>query len=81
MRVIDQAVVLIVKALIVLGELRSRDPSRGFGRLLTPDHRKQSQMRNWQAVLKWPPQRRVGCFTGVLIGLVIGGVILWYGLK
>jgi len=80
-RVIDRAVVWIVKALILLAELRSRDASRGLGRLLAPDHREQSRMRTWQAMLDWPPQRRVGCFTGVLIGLAIGGAILWYGLK
>lgn len=80
-RLIDRVVVAIVHLLIALATLKSRDPRERTANLLKADPKQQTRIRNWEGVLDWSPQKRVGCFTGVIIGIVIGGAILWYGIR
>lgn len=70
-----------MRVLIVLATLKSRDPRERTGNVLKADPQQQTCIRNWEGVLAWSPQKRVGCFTGVLIGIALGGAILWYGIK
>lgn len=79
-RILDAVVVAIIKLLIVLANLKSRDPRERSANLLKPDPRQQTRIRNWEGVLDWSPQKRVGCFAGVVIGIALGGTILWYSL-
>lgn len=80
-RWVDAGLVAMIHVLIALSELKSRDPREHPAHLLKPDHRERTRIRNWRGVLEWPPRRRVGCFAGVLTGVLVGGAILWYGLK
>jgi hypothetical protein len=80
-RLLDRVAVAIVHLLIALATLKSRDPRERTGNLLKPDRQQQTRIRNWEGVLEWSPQKRAGCFTGVLIGIAIGGAILWYGIR
>lgn len=80
-RWLDAVVVGLIKVFIGLAHLKSRDPNEHTANLFRPDPHQQTRIRGWKAVLQWSPQKRVGCFVGVLIGVGIGGVILWYGLN
>ena len=68
-RLADRVVVAVIHLLIALATLKSRDPSE------------QTRIRNWQGVLQWSPQQRVGCAVGVVIGVCLGGAFLWYSLR
>lgn len=76
-RLIDPALVLLVKTLILMRQLRSRDPRESYTNVLRPDKQERVHIKGWQAVLEWPPERRVGCFAGVLIGTGIGVAVFW----
>ncbi len=78
---LDRVVVGVVRILIVLTELKSRDPHEHPAHLLKPDPRQPVKIRGWRGVLEWPPGKRVGCFAGVSLGVLIGGAILWYGIQ
>ena len=78
---IDGCIVAIIKGLIMLAHARSRDPSRGWGRLLKADQDEKRRIRQWEQILNWPQHQRVGWVTAVLSGLIIGAIILWYGLR
>ena len=80
-RCLDVVIVAFIRTLIALAELKSRDPREHPANLLKPDPRERTRIRNWRGVLGWSPQKRVGCFAGVLAGIAIGGAILWYGLN
>jgi len=80
-RWLDKVAIVFVKLLIVLTHLKSRDPSRNVLNLFRSDPTQQVHIRDRTGMLEWSPQKRVGCMVGVLIGLAIGGVIFWYGLK
>jgi len=80
-RLLDRVAVAIVHVLILLATLKSRDPRERPENLLKADREQQTRIRNWEGVLEWSPQKRVGCFTGVAIGIAIGGAILWFGVK
>ena len=80
-RLLDRGIVAVIKFFIAMAHIRSRDPRERMTNLVTPDHRERTRIRNWEAVLAWSPQRRVGCATGVFIGILVGGAILWYGLR
>lgn len=80
-RWLDAVIVAFIRTLIALLELRSRDPREHPARMLKPDPRTGTRIRNWQAVLDWSPRKRVGWFAGMLAGVAIGGAILWYGLN
>ena len=77
----DPLVVLLVKLVIGLGELKSRDPREDPHRAVRPDQEIQSKLKNWRAILDWPPQRRVGWFVGIVLGIAAGGAFLWYMLR
>lgn len=80
-RLLDVPARFLVKTLIVLTRLRARDPREHPAHLLKPDPTKDVQVRGWQAVLEWSPGKRVGCLTGVLLGAVIGGLVIWWSLR
>lgn len=80
-RWIDAPIRLVIRGLIVLAHLRARDPSEHPAHLLKPDPTERVRIRGWEGVLAWSPGKRVGCFTGVLIGIAIGGAILAYSLR
>lgn len=80
-RFLDKGVLVLVHGLLLGATFRARDPRERFANLLAPDPRERVHIRGWEAVLQWSPQKRVGCFAGVAIGIAIGGVILWYGTR
>jgi hypothetical protein len=80
-RWLDVVIVALIRTLIALSELKSRDPREHPARLLKADPHERTRIRNWQGVLEWSPRKRVGCFAGVLVGVAIGGAVLWYGLN
>ena len=80
-RWLDVLIVAFIRTLIGLAELKSRDPREHPARVLKPDPSQHARIRNWQGVLKWSPQKRVGCFAAVLAGTAFGGAVLWYGLN
>lgn len=81
-RALDPAVVLLVKGLIAMSRMRARDPGRSLTNILRPDPLENVRTRSWQSVLEtWSPEKRVACFVAVLIGIAIGGTILWHGLR
>lgn len=80
-RWLDAVIVAFIRTLIGLLELRSRDPHEHPARMLKPDPRTRTRIRNWQGVLDWSPRKRVGWFGGVLAGVAIGGAVLWYGVN
>jgi hypothetical protein len=80
-RFLDKGVLAVVHVLLVMTKLRSRDPQERFTNLLRGDPQDEVRIRGWEGVLQWSPQRRVGCFAGVAIGIAIGGAILWYGIR
>lgn len=80
-RFIDPIVVFLVKTMILMRQLKARDPRESYTNVLRPDKKERVHIKGWQAVLEWAPEKRVGCFTGVLIGLAIGAAIFWFALK
>lgn len=79
-RLIDPLVVLLVKLIILLGEIKSRNVLEDPHRALRPDQKAQTRLKNWRAILDWPPGRRVGWFVAVVLGSAAGGVFLSYML-
>jgi len=80
-RLADRVVVAAIYVLIALATLKSRDPSEHHTNLLRPDPREETRIRNWQGVLRWSPEQRVGCAVGVVIGVCLGGAFIWYSLR
>ena len=80
-RWLDVVIVALIRTLIGLAELKSRDPRAHPAHLLKPDPRERTRIRNWRGVLNWSPEKRVGCCAAVLTGIAVGGAILWYGLN
>lgn len=80
-RFIDPVVVALVKAIILMRQFKSRDPRESYTNVLRPDKKERVHIKGWHAVLRWAPEKRVGCFAGVLIGLAIGAAIFWFALK
>lgn len=80
-RLIDPVVILLVKTLILMRQIRSRDPRESYTNVLQPDKKERVHIKGWQAALQWSPEKRVGCFAGVLIGVAIGVVVFWYALN
>lgn len=80
-QLLDRGVVAVVHVLLMMTKLRSRDPRERLTNLLRGDPQDEVRIRGWEGVLQWSPQQRVGCFSGVAIGIAIGGAILWYGLQ
>jgi hypothetical protein len=80
-RILDKVAVGIIKVLIGLAHLKSRDPREHAANLIRPDPTERVHIRDRTGMLEWPPQKRVGCLVGVTIGIAIGGAILWYGIK
>lgn len=80
-RWLDKVAMVFVKLLVAMAYLKSRDPSRNVLNLFRSDPTQQIHIRDRTGMLTWSPQKRVGCMMGVLIGLAIGVVVFWYGLK
>lgn len=78
---LDWGVLAVVHVLLVMTKFRSRDPRERVANLLRGDPQDEVRLRGWEAVLGWSPQRRVGCFAGVAIGIAVGGAILWFGTR
>jgi hypothetical protein len=80
-RFLDRGVLVLVHGLLLGATFRARDPGERLTNLLRGDPQDEVRIRGWEAVLQWSPEKRVGCFAGVVIGIAIGGAILWYGTR
>ena len=80
-RSLDAIVVSVIQFLVAMAHLRSRDPREHASNIFRPDPYEKTRIRNWQGVLQWSPEKRVGCFVGVAIGVLLGGAFLWYNLN
>ena len=80
-RLLDRLIIAAIWLLIALARLKSRDPAERAANLWKSDPRQTIRVRNWQGVLRWSPNKRVGCFAGVLIGSVIGGAVIWWFVR
>ncbi|MDP6442297.1 MAG: hypothetical protein QGG36_31465 [Pirellulaceae bacterium] len=73
--VYDWVIVAFVRALVLMLRMKSRDPREHWTRPLKADPHTETKIGNWEAVLAWDRGKRVGCFTGALIGVALG--VLW----
>lgn len=76
-RFLDRPLVALIGLLTAMARLSRNVNVLSFN----ADPHDRLRIKRWENILQWPPQQRVGCATAVAIGLAIGGVIFWYGLK